>query len=134
MTPWAILGRGVLSGKYNENPQAEGRAGRWGLVNRSLEIAKAVAVVARDIGYTPAQAAIAWVRQQPGVIIPILGGMVDQLQDNLGALNVTLTAEHLAQLDAVSKVDLGFPHGFLAGVRDIVHGGTYDQIDNHRRI
>jgi len=135
VTPWAILGRGVLSGKYNENPNVEGRAGRWGLASRSLEIAKGVEAVAKEIGCTPAQVAIAWLRQQPGVIVPILGARTaEQLHDNLGALNVTLAPEHLAQLDAVSKVDLGFPHDFLAGVRDIVYGGTYDQIDNHRRI
>jgi aryl-alcohol dehydrogenase-like predicted oxidoreductase len=135
VTPWAILGRGVLSGKYNENPQAEGRAGRWGLVSRSLEIAQVVEVVAKDIGCTPAQVAIAWLRRQPGTIIPILGARTeDQLQDNLGALGVTLSAEQLTQLDAASKVDLGFPHDFLDGVRDVVYGGTYDQIDNHRQI
>jgi aryl-alcohol dehydrogenase-like predicted oxidoreductase len=133
VTPWAILGRGVLSGKYNENQQAEGRAGKWGLASRSLEIARAVESVAQEIGCTPAQVAIAWLRQQPGVIIPILGARTsEQLHDNLGALNVMLSADHLERLDAASQVDLGFPHDFLAGVRDIVYGGTYDQIDNHR--
>jgi diketogulonate reductase-like aldo/keto reductase len=81
--------------------------------------------------------AIAWLRQQPGVIVPILGARkVEQLKDNLGALNVTLSSEQLARLDAVSQVDLGFPHDFLAsdGVRDLVFGGTYGQIDNHRQI
>jgi aryl-alcohol dehydrogenase-like predicted oxidoreductase len=134
VTPWAILGRGVLSGKYNEDPNVEGRAGKWGLASRSLEIARAVDGVAKEIGCTPAQVAIAWLRQQPGVIIPILGARTaQQLQDNLGALSVTLAPEHLDRLEAVSKIDLGFPHDFLAGVRDIVYGGTYDQIDNHRR-
>jgi len=47
---------------------------------------------------------------------------------------VTLGPEHLARLDAVSKVDLGFPHDFLTGVRDIVYGVVYDQIDNHRHV
>jgi aryl-alcohol dehydrogenase-like predicted oxidoreductase len=134
VTPWAILGRGVLSGKYNEDPKVEGRAGKWGLASRSLEIARAVEGVAKDIGCTPAQVAIAWLRQQPGVIIPILGARTaQQLQDNLGALSVTLAPEHLDRLEAVSKIDLGFPHDFLAGVRDIVYGGTFDQIDDHRR-
>jgi aryl-alcohol dehydrogenase-like predicted oxidoreductase len=134
VTPWAILGRGVLSGKYNEDPQADGRAGKWGLASRSLEIARAVEGVAKEIGCTPAQVAIAWLRQQPGVIIPILGARTAaQLDDNLGALNVALSAEHMDRLEAVSQVELGFPHDFLAGVRDIVYGGVYDQIDNHRR-
>jgi diketogulonate reductase-like aldo/keto reductase len=96
-----------------------------------------VAELAKDIGCTPSQAAIAWLCQQPGVIVPILGARkVEQLQDNLGGLNVTLSPEQLARLDAASTVDLGFPHEFLAsdGVRDLVFGGTYSQIDNHRHI
>jgi aryl-alcohol dehydrogenase-like predicted oxidoreductase len=137
VTPWGILGTGVLSGKYNESQEVEGRAGRWGIDERRLEIARSVAELAQDIGCTPSQVAIAWLRQQPGVIIPLLGARTEsQLKDNLGALNVALTPDQLARLDAVSKIDLGFPHDFLAsdGIRDIVYGGTYHQIDNHRRI
>jgi aryl-alcohol dehydrogenase-like predicted oxidoreductase len=137
VTPWGILGTGVLSGKYNESQDVEGRAGRWGVDERRLGIARSLAELAKDIGCTPSQAAIAWLRQQPGVIVPILGArQVEQLHDNLGALNVTLSPEQLGRLDAVSQVDLGFPHEFLAsdGVRDLVFGGTYGQIDNHRQI
>jgi diketogulonate reductase-like aldo/keto reductase len=84
--------------------------------------------------------AIAWVlhQQRPhsAPIIPLLGATkVDQLKDNLGALDVRLAADQLARLDEASRIDLGFPHEFLAsaGVRDVVFGGTYDQIDDHRR-
>jgi hypothetical protein len=66
----------------------------------------------------------------------LVGRQAEQLQDNLGALNVTLSPEHLARLDAASAIDLGFPHDFLASdeIRDIVFGGTYSQIDHHRRV
>jgi len=69
-------------------------------------------------------------------IIPILGATrPSQLEDNLGALTIHLAAEHLARLDKVSAIELGFPHEFLSSesILDIVFGGTYDQIDNHRR-
>jgi hypothetical protein len=41
----------------------------------------------------------------------------------------------LARLDEASRIELGFPHDFLAsdGVRDVVFGGTFGKIDNHRR-
>ena len=76
-----------------------------------------------------------WVRQQPGVIIPLIGARtLAQIQDNLGCLDFTLAPEQLARLDEVSKIELGFPHDFLAsdGCRDLVFGGTYDLTDNHR--
>ena len=59
---------------------------------------------------------------------------MEQLTDNLGVLRLTLSSEHLARLDAVSAIDLGFPHDFLAGdeVRKLVFGGTHKQLDNHR--
>ncbi|MBL8055593.1 MAG: aldo/keto reductase [Anaerolineales bacterium] len=138
VTPWSVLGAGVLTGKYAD-AAATGRAARWDKSARQHAIAAEVQAVARDLGATPSQVAIAWVRQQAdsrhAPIIPLLGATkVAQLQDNLGALSVTLAPEHLARLDAVSAIELGFPHDFLAGpeVRDLVFGGTYDQIDNHR--
>ena len=136
VTPWGILGSGVLSGKYNQDDATEGRASRTGLKDRPVAIAREVAAVAGEIGCSPSQVAIAWLRQQPGVIVPILGARTDtQLADNLGALQVRLEAPHLERLDAVTRVDLGFPHEFLASdsIRDIVFGGTYSQLDNHHR-
>jgi aryl-alcohol dehydrogenase-like predicted oxidoreductase len=137
VTPWSVLGAGVLTGKYNAAEKVEGRAARWDSIpERPQAISREVAAVAQALGCTAAQAAIAWVRQQPGVLIPILGARTAaQLQDNLGALDVSLSAEQLARLAAASPIDLGFPHDFLAGgeVRDLVHGGTYGQTDLHRQ-
>ncbi|MBP2680126.1 MAG: putative oxidoreductase, aryl-alcohol dehydrogenase like protein [Deltaproteobacteria bacterium] len=78
--------------------------------------------------------ALAWVRRQPfGVIVPILGAKtVAQLRDNLGALDITLGPEQLARLDEASKIDLGFPHDFLAQARSYIFGKTFPLIDNHR--
>ena len=139
VTPWSILGAGVLSGKYNlAKPPKEGRAKEGAATDkRNLKIAKTVTDVAKQIGCTPSQVAIAWVRQQPGVIVPLLGARnVKQLKDNLGALDVTLNKKHLERLDKASAIDLGFPHNFLAQdyIQDIVYGGTLGDIDNHRRL
>jgi aryl-alcohol dehydrogenase-like predicted oxidoreductase len=141
VTPWSVLGAGVLTGKYNADPQASGRVARWGPAARDLALADAVRTLAGEIGCTPSQLAIAWVlaQQRPHAapIIPILGATsAAQLDDNLGALHVTLSAEQLVRLDEVSRIDLGFPHEFLTSdnILDIVFGGTYGQIDNHRRV
>ena len=133
VTPWSVLGAGVLSGKYNrKNPPEEGRAKEGAAtIERNLEITEAVIAVADDIGCTPSQVAISWVRQQPGKVIPLIGARnLSQLEDNLGALEVTLTAQQLERLDEISHVDLGFPHNFLdqSSIQDFVYGGTYDKI------
>jgi aryl-alcohol dehydrogenase-like predicted oxidoreductase len=138
VTPWSILGAGVLTGKYNKDEKPkEGRAKEGAAtIQRNLDIAEVVTDVAQEIGCTPSQVAISWVRQQPGVIVPLIGARnLTQLEDNLGALNIHLNDAQLAKLDEVSRIDLGFPHNFLAEdyIRDLVYGGTFDRIDNHRR-
>jgi len=138
VTPWGILGSGVLTGKYNrEDPPEEGRAkeGR-GQDSRMLEIARVVSDVAGEVGCTPSQVAIAWILKQPGVMVPLLGARtVDQLQDNLRGLIIDLDEDHLNRLDQATRVDLGFPHEFLAQdhIRNLTHAGTWDLIRNHRR-
>lgn len=136
MTPWGILGAGVLSGKYNpgkDNTQ-KGRAALWGDVDeRRVKIAQVAEQIALEAGCSTPQVAINWVRRQPGTIIPILGARtLAQVQDNLDCLNATLDSEHLARLDQVSQIELGFPHDFLAseGVKTLVTGGTHQQIDS----
>ena len=55
-----------------------------------------------------------WARQGQGSIIPIVGArVVDQLKDNMGCLDITLSEEQMNKLNDVSKVDLGFPREFL---------------------
>jgi aryl-alcohol dehydrogenase-like predicted oxidoreductase len=136
VTPWSVLGAGVLTGKYKRGDAGTGgRAARWDKADRDLAIAAEVAAVADEIGRVPSQVAINWVRQQPGVIIPLIGAKtVAQLNDNLGCLDFVLTAEQMQRLSAASKIELGFPHDFLASdeVRDLVTGGIDGKLDNHR--
>lgn len=137
VTAWSVLGAGVLTGKYNRNPDEKGRAARWGeVVERSLAIAQRVVDVAEEVGCTPAQVATSWVRQQPGVVLPIIGARtLAQVEDSLGCLDVTLSPAQMAQLDEASSITLGFPHDFLASdnVRNLMSGETWRALDNHRR-
>ncbi len=137
--PWSPLGAGVLTGKFSGgqrpgNTRIKEGSGR--LKERNLAIAEETAAVAKEIGVPPSQVALAWLLHQPGVNIPIIGGSAaDQIRENLGCLSVKLSPDHRKRLDAVSAVELGFPHDFLNAkyVKDLVFGGTADLIDNHRR-
>lgn len=138
VTPWSVLGAGVLTGKYSRGNQPdEGRALAGAATReRNLEIAESVVSIADEIGCTPSQVAITWARQQDGVVIPLIGARnLPQLADNLGALEVCLSDDQLATLDEVSRVDLGFPHNFVTdpNILDIVSGGSWERLDNHRR-
>jgi aryl-alcohol dehydrogenase-like predicted oxidoreductase len=107
--------------------------GQSSLTGRNLAIADAVNAVAAERGARSAQVAIAWVRAQQarGVIVPILGARRrEQLEDNLGALEVELTAEELARLEEVSRIQLGFPHDF--GADRLAYGDTRPLVDDHR--
>jgi aryl-alcohol dehydrogenase-like predicted oxidoreductase len=135
VTAWSVLGAGVLTGKYNRAETAQGRAARWDAIpEKQKALAETVMAVAQSIGCTPSQVALSWARQQPGVLIPLLGATkAAQLSDNLGCLNVTLGEDHRARLNEASQIELGFPHDFLAGgeVQELVYGGTRAQLDNH---
>jgi aryl-alcohol dehydrogenase-like predicted oxidoreductase len=113
-----------------------------GLLNeRNTIIAKEVKNISEEIGCSPAQVALIWIRQQNTLrkmknkIIPIVGSRKeDQIKDNLGCLQYELANEQMQRLNEISKIELGFPHDFLDSqmVRDIIYGGTYSSIHNHR--
>lgn len=138
VTPWSVLAAGVLTGKYNrENPPEEGRAkDKAATVERNLEIAEEVIAVADEIGCTPSQVAISWVQQQDGVIVPLVGARnSEQLAENLGALDVTLTDDQWTRLADASDFDLGFPHDMIGprgGSESFIYGECLDQLDIHR--
>lgn len=132
-TPWGMLSGGGLTGKYLEDA---GEPRRYeGVGPRTNAVAREVVSVASELGATPAQVAIAWVRAQPWHLVPILGARTEaQLRENLGALDLELSAEHVERLDGASEFSLGFPRGFLEDdeVRGLIFGDTFDLIDDHR--
>ena len=100
---------------------------------RKEAIARAVVDVAREIDYSPAQVALAWLRQRPTPIIPIIGARkLSQIKDNLNCIGVTLTAGQIERLDKVSQIEMGFPHEFfgMEMVRALSSGGMREQIDS----
>ncbi len=139
VTAWSPLGSGLLTGKYHGGASGEG--GRlshkmmedWGkLDERKKAAVEAVLAVAKESGYSPAQVAISWVRQQGADIIPILGASkTEQLKETIAALDLTLDAAQLARLNDASAIELGFPHDFFTKpmVRQFIYGGLYDKID-----
>jgi aryl-alcohol dehydrogenase-like predicted oxidoreductase len=67
--------------------------------------------VATDRGVSPAQAALAWLLTRPAVTSVIIGARTDeQLADNLGAADLSLTADELARLEVVSRPPLLYPY------------------------
>jgi diketogulonate reductase-like aldo/keto reductase len=68
---------------------------------------------------------VRWLLEQSHTSIPIIGGRtVEQVSDTMGALDIALSSDQRARLDAVSAVELGFPHTFLQqpNVRNMVTG------------
>ncbi|TAE40830.1 MAG: aldo/keto reductase [Runella slithyformis] len=135
VTPWGVIGGGALTGKY-----LRGEAGRVPehsirRNSRSLDIAQEVVNVATELGVLPAQVAINWARQRVANVMPIVGARhVTQLKESLQCLAFTIPVEMMTRLDEVSKIELGFPHDFLAseGVKEVAFGGMFDKIQNHR--
>jgi aryl-alcohol dehydrogenase-like predicted oxidoreductase len=119
--PWAPLGGGVLTGKYRqgqipERTRAHGasrtaESARTRLTALALAIGDAVAEIAAETGRTPAQVALNWLADRPTVTAPVMGARsVQQLRENLGAAGWTMEPRHRSRLDAVSQIDLGYPH------------------------
>jgi aryl-alcohol dehydrogenase-like predicted oxidoreductase len=132
-TPWGMLDGGALTGKYLEDTDEPRRYESSG--PKTNAIAREVIAVAEEIGATPSQVAIAWVRSQPWYVVPIVGARSEaQLRENLGALEVELSPEQIERLDAVSDFRLGFPREFLESdhVRGLIFGDTFDLIDDPR--
>ena len=143
VTAWSPLAGGLLTGKFCHRNNADTEEKRLehpmmaplvDINERQRAIAAAVVKIAEAIGKTPAQVALNWLRQQAGVVIPIIGARrSSQLRDNLACLEFTLEKEHLKQLNDVSQIELGFPHDFFTNelVQYFAFCGMRDLIDNH---
>lgn len=140
VTTWGILGGGILSGKYNKasKTQSEGRfrhskvkSGEGVLKDKNIAIAKMVGNIAKEVGCTPSQAAIAWQMYQNEAIIPIIGARsVEQLEDNLGALEVELGELHLSQIEDNTAIEQRFPNNFIESdfIRNLIFAGAEEKL------
>lgn len=133
VTLWSPLAGGLLSGKQRRGE--DGRHSKGGgpvrtETGRETAILDNLERVGEALGTTSAEVAIAWVlaksRNAPFGRVPILGARTPaQLETNLRALGVELTAEQLDALDQASAIELGFPHSMIQAesTRAMVAGG-----------
>jgi aryl-alcohol dehydrogenase-like predicted oxidoreductase len=111
---WSPLAGGFLSGKYGRDQQGEGRRANFDFppVDKDLgyDVIDAIRPIAEAHGASVAQVALAWLLHQKTVTSVIVGAnKSEQLVDNLGAADLTLTPEDLATLDAVSALPTEYP-------------------------
>ena len=117
--PYSPLGRGFLTGRFRRfedlpaddyrrfHPRFTGEN-----FAKNLDVVAKVEEIAREKGCTPAQLALAWLHAQGSDLVPIPGTKTrPRLEENVGALAVSLTGDDLARIDAVA------PKGFTAGPR-----------------
>jgi aryl-alcohol dehydrogenase-like predicted oxidoreductase len=130
VTPWSPLRAGVLSGKYTRENARTTKADRGERVTQFLDerafaIIDELARIARAHNTTAAAVALSWVQGKPGVASTIIGARrLDQLEQNLEALDVALTADEIAALDKLSQPSLNFPAAFLKSATMFMHAGA----------
>ena len=113
--PWSPLAGGFLSGKYTRNDEtSEGRRATFDFppINKekTFDIIDVITEVGKEHNATPAQIALAWVRQQPGVTSTIIGAKnSNQLNDNIKSTEITLNTEQFEKIDAVSALEKEYP-------------------------
>ena len=144
VTAWSPLTGGWLSGKYGGGAKSGGRLddeqlrGNFLEINdRAQSIVREVAAIGTELGRSSAQVALAWLRHREVPVVPIIGTRkLTQLKDNLASVEVKLGGDHLARLDRVSRIEMGYPHSFFAKelVRAFSTGGMGQLIDEPRNI
>ena len=117
---WSPLAGGLLSGKYTREQQGEQGSRRTTFDfppvdrERAYTCIDAMRVMADARGVSVAQIALAWLLHQRVVTSVIVGAKkVEQLDDNIAATQVELTAQELAQLDDLSKLPAEYPGWML---------------------
>ena len=131
---WSPLAGGVLAGKYSrEDLEKEDDGGgrksmsqSMGQLNeRSIRIGETVKKIAQKIERSPSQVSLNWILQQPGGTIPIIGARkLSHVEDNLQAIDFTLTSEQIERLNRVSNFKHPFPYNFATpGLIDSVVDG-----------
>jgi aryl-alcohol dehydrogenase-like predicted oxidoreductase len=125
--PWSPLRGGWFTGKYRRGMTEAPPDTRWeedkqpwlgswenSVDERTWSVTDTVLAVAEEVGRTPAQVALRWLLQRPGVTAPIIGARtVAQLDDNLGASGWSLEDKQLARLTAAGDRPPPYPHGYL---------------------
>ncbi len=123
---WSPLAGGFLTGKYARDASGNSSPGGGRLdrtdqpyrkfTDRNWQILATLREVASQVGRPPAQVALAWVAAQAGITAPIIGATkLEQLNDNLAALEITLTPTQLARLNEASAPPSVPPYSIFTG-------------------
>lgn len=123
--PWSPLAAGFLSGKYERGQAtAGGRLEKWKERyasfdnDRGWRTVDALKTIAKERETTPSAVALAWLLSKKTVTSVIFGARsVAQLDDNLKAAEVRLTASEVERLDQASAYELGYPYGFMQNIQ-----------------
>lgn len=124
--PWSPLAAGFLSGKYTRGapPPAGGRLDKWKERyaqyddDRGWRTVDAVRRLAEERGTTPSAIALAWLLAKPTVSSVIFGARsIEQLDANLAAADVALTADEVKALDDASAWSPGYPYTFIGNIQ-----------------
>ena len=128
LTPWSPLGGGFLSGKYRRGEKpTEAAQGRIALspdeqeetwrrrdTERNWAVLEAVGQIAEARGATYPQVALAWLRAKETVSSVIIGARTpEQLEDNLGAADLQLSADEVTELDRASALPELYPYRMI---------------------
>jgi aryl-alcohol dehydrogenase-like predicted oxidoreductase len=124
--PWSPLAAGFLSGKYvkNQPPPPGVRLEKWKErfadfdTERGWRTLEALKAIAREHSTTPSAVALAWLLAKPEVTSVIFGARsLEQLDDNLKAAEVKLSADDVQKLDGASAFEPGYPYKFIANIQ-----------------
>ena len=151
LVPWSPLGGGLLTGKYGRDMLAraeqapampdkasdaekDGSDGRLNgdnpfggmlFTERNFDVVDTVRAIAQDTGKSMAQVSLAWVAARPGVSSVLIGASrPDQLTQNIASLDVTLSEQHLQQLDIATALPLASPYFIFKLPRPALFGGS----------
>jgi len=118
--PWSPLSGGFLSGKYRRNDPTPEGARRSGFSfppideARGFDAIDALEKIAKEKDVSVAQVALAWLLAQPGVTSVIIGAnKMSQLEDNLKAAELNLTAAEIESLSATTEPKPLYPHWMI---------------------
>jgi aryl-alcohol dehydrogenase-like predicted oxidoreductase len=111
---WSPLAGGFLSGKFTRDATGEGRRKTFDFPpvdkEKGFDVVDVLARIAKERGASAAQVALAWVLANRAVTSVIIGARnLKQLDDNLGAVDLALSAEDLKALDDVSRIAPAYP-------------------------
>jgi aryl-alcohol dehydrogenase-like predicted oxidoreductase len=139
VVPFSPLAGGLLAGKYikedflDKSVSTGLRHGSRGkniktlgkFTERNMGIVDEVKKVASEVQESPAQVALAWLLSRSTVTSVLLGASkLEQLENNLAALNTRLSPDQIKRLDDISRVEMGFPHAVLANpsIKQMIFG------------